>query len=87
VTWRPRLALGLGTGWTGLSLPEATRNWRSGPNSGGASDNSGVDLGRLAWLATVIACLLTAAILLLQGYIGYALVTFAVAASAAINLR
>jgi hypothetical protein len=46
-----------------------------------------VDLGRLAWLATVIACLLTAAILLLQGYIGYALVTFAVAASAAINLR
>jgi hypothetical protein len=46
-----------------------------------------VDLGRLAWLATVIACLLTASILLVQGYVGYALVTFAVAASAAINLR
>ncbi len=63
------------------------QNRRSGPDSGRARDNSGVDLGRLAWLATVIACLLTAAILLVQGYIGYALVTFAVAASAAINLR
>jgi hypothetical protein len=62
-------------------------NRRFGLNSGRARDNSGVDLGRLAWLATVIACLLTASILLVQGYVGYALVTFAVAASAAINLR
>jgi hypothetical protein len=75
------------TRWTGLLLPEGSRSWRSGPNSGPSRDNSGVDLGRLAWLATVIACLLTAAVLLVQGYVGYALVTFAVAASAAINLR
>ncbi|HLI59553.1 MAG TPA: hypothetical protein VKV21_07780 [Solirubrobacteraceae bacterium] len=45
-----------------------------------------MDLGRLAWLATVIVCLVTAAILLLQGYYGYAGVTLAVAVSAFINL-
>jgi hypothetical protein len=45
-----------------------------------------VDLARLAWLVTVGACTVTVVILLLQGYWGYAGVTFAVAASAAINL-
>ena len=46
-----------------------------------------MDLGRVAWLATVIASLIAAAVLLLQGYFGYAAVTFAVAVAAAINLR
>jgi hypothetical protein len=46
-----------------------------------------VDLARFSWLATVVACLIAVLILLLQGYYGYAAVTFAVAASAAINLR
>jgi hypothetical protein len=45
-----------------------------------------VDLGRIAWLVTVGACVLTVLILLLQGYWGYAGVTFAVAVAAAINL-
>jgi hypothetical protein len=45
-----------------------------------------VNLGRIAWVVTVLACLVTAAILLLQGYYGYAGVTLAVALSAAINL-
>jgi hypothetical protein len=45
-----------------------------------------VDLARMAWLITVLACLITALVLLLQGYFGYAGVTFAVALSAAINL-
>jgi hypothetical protein len=45
-----------------------------------------VDLGRIAWVATVLACLIAVLILLLQGYYGYAGVTFAVAVSAAINL-
>lgn len=45
-----------------------------------------VDLARVAWLVTVLACLLAVLILVLQGYIGYAAVTFAVALSAAINL-
>jgi hypothetical protein len=45
-----------------------------------------VKLGRIAWLLTVVVCLVTAAILLLDGYYGYAWVALAVAASAAINL-
>jgi hypothetical protein len=43
-------------------------------------------LTRIAWLSTVAACLLTAVILLLSGYYGYAAVAAAVAVSAAINL-
>ncbi len=45
-----------------------------------------MDLARLAWLSTVLACLLAVLILVLEGYFGYAGVTFAVAVSAAINL-
>jgi hypothetical protein len=45
-----------------------------------------VDLGRIAWLVTVLACLVAVLILLLEGYYGYAGVTLAVAVSAAINL-
>jgi hypothetical protein len=45
-----------------------------------------MDLARIAWLMTVTACLVAAVILVVQGYIGYAAVTFAVAISAAINL-
>jgi hypothetical protein len=45
-----------------------------------------VDLARISWLVTVLACLIAALILVLQGYLGYAVVTFAVAASAAINI-
>jgi hypothetical protein len=48
--------------------------------------NVRVDLARIGWLATVLGCLIAVLILVLQGYFGYALVTFAVAASAAINL-
>jgi ABC-type Fe3+-siderophore transport system permease subunit len=42
---------------------------------------------RIAWLVTVLALLLTAVLLLLAGYLGYAGLSVAVAASAAINLR
>jgi hypothetical protein len=49
-------------------------------------ENVRVDLGRIAWVATVVACLIAVLILLLQGYYGYASVTFAVAVSAGINL-
>ena len=54
--------------------------------SGAAGHNEPVDLGRLAWLATVLACLVAVLVLVLEGYYGYAGVTFAVALSAAINL-
>ncbi|MGI8903498.1 MAG: hypothetical protein ACR2IP_07550 [Solirubrobacteraceae bacterium] len=46
-----------------------------------------MDLGRIGWLATVLACLLAALILTLRGDYGYAAVTLAVAVSAAINLK
>jgi hypothetical protein len=46
-----------------------------------------VPLSRIAWLATVFACLLTAVLLLVSGYDGYAAVAVAIGLSAAINLR
>jgi hypothetical protein len=56
------------------------------PNVGAADQNMAVDLGRLAWLGTVGVCLIAVLILVLQGYYGYAAVTFAVALAAGINL-
>lgn len=44
-------------------------------------------LGKLAWLVTVIVCVVAAALLLLVGYSGYAATVLVVALSAAINLR
>jgi ABC-type Fe3+-siderophore transport system permease subunit len=48
--------------------------------------NAGMEVNRIAWLATVFVALLTALLLLLSGYTGYAGLGVAVAASAAINL-
>ena len=45
-----------------------------------------MNLARLAWLLTVAICLITVLILVLEGYLGYAGVTLAVAIAAAINL-
>ena len=45
-----------------------------------------MDLARLGWLVTFLACMVTVLILVLDGYLGYAGVTLAVAISAAINL-
>lgn len=41
---------------------------------------------RIAWLATVLICALTALILLASGYQGYSGVALAVGVAAAINL-
>jgi hypothetical protein len=61
------------------------------PTDGERSENSPVNgpvgLARVAWLVTVLACLVTVLILVIQGYLGYAGVALAVAISAAINLR
>jgi hypothetical protein len=46
-----------------------------------------VPLSRIAWLVTVVACLLATVLLLVSEYYGYAVVLAAVAMSAAINLR
>ena len=43
-------------------------------------------LGRLSWIVTVAAAILTAVLLFLSGYTGYAVLSLAVGASAAINL-
>ena len=56
------------------------------PTGSEADQNTAVDLGRIAWLGTVLVCLIVVLILVLQGYFGYAAVTFAVAVAAAINL-
>jgi hypothetical protein len=45
-----------------------------------------VSLVRIAWLVTVTACLITAAVLLLRHYRGYPAVALAVGIAAAINL-
>ena len=45
-----------------------------------------MDLARIGWLATVVACMIAVLILALQGYYGYAGVTLAVAIAAGINL-
>lgn len=44
-------------------------------------------LSRIAWLTTVAICIITAILLLLSDYTGYAAVAVAVGISAAINLR
>lgn len=44
-------------------------------------------LSRIAWLVTVAGLLVACVLLILTGYLGYALVLLAVAASAAVNLR
>jgi hypothetical protein len=49
-------------------------------------ENTDVDLGRIAWVVTVLGCVVAVVILVLEGYYGYAGVTFAVGAAAAINL-
>ena len=45
-----------------------------------------MNIARIAWLLTVLVCLVTVLILVLEGYYGYAGVTFAVAVAAFINL-
>jgi hypothetical protein len=45
-----------------------------------------MSLGRIAWLVTVLVCVIACLALLVSGYQGYAAVALAVGASAAINL-
>jgi len=45
-----------------------------------------VDLRRASWAITVAVCLIAVVILAVDGYLGYAGVTLAVAISAAINM-
>jgi hypothetical protein len=47
----------------------------------------GVPLSRIAWLTTVVGFVVGGVLLLVSDYTGYGILAFAVAASAAINLR
>jgi len=65
---------------------ERRHRYRRAAVVGSARDNDAVSFSRIAWLVTVLACMLTCLALLLSGYQGYAAVFFAVGASAAVNL-
>ena len=52
----------------------------------GISNNSLMSIARIAWMTTVFVALLTALLLLISGYTGYAGLGLAVAIAAAINL-
>jgi hypothetical protein len=54
--------------------------------TGASGKNRGVAITRVAWIATVLVALITALLLLLGGYTGYAGLGLAVAIAAAINL-
>jgi hypothetical protein len=58
----------------------------AGDEAEARQEEASFDLGRMAWLVTVLSCLLAVTILVLDGYLGYAGVTLAVALAAAINL-
>ena len=68
------------------SLPDVAEVPAPAPQPAAEADEERFDLARVAWLATVLSCLLAVVILALDGYAGYAGVTAAVALAAAINL-
>jgi hypothetical protein len=72
------------------SRPSAASGERSSaardPATEAPDESPAFDIARVAWLATVLALLVAVTILVLNGYIGYAGVTLAVALAAAINL-
>jgi hypothetical protein len=70
----------------GGASPSAAAVLTEGHNIPVDTDESTVDLGRVAWMVTVVACLIAVLVLILDGYYGYAGVTLAVAISAGINL-
>lgn len=45
-----------------------------------------MSLARISWSVTVAICVVTALLLLLSGYVGYAGILLAVGAAAAVNL-
>ncbi len=80
---------------TGPSRRAAGRPARHPPDgSAGGSRNAseagwmvGMTLERIAWSAVLLACLITALLLAVSGFLGYAGLTAAVALAAALNLR
>ncbi|CAN5577766.1 hypothetical protein BH24ACT24_BH24ACT24_06350 [soil metagenome] len=46
-----------------------------------------MSLVKISWLVTVVVFIVAAALVFVNGYVGYMVVLLAVAASAAVNLR
>jgi hypothetical protein len=51
-----------------------------------AKENPPMSLGRAAWAITAFVLFVFGAIVLIEGYVGYAIVTLVISAAAAINL-
>ncbi len=76
-------------GTAGTATGQGSAGAPAGGTEAGRSDEAerkSFDIARVAWLVTVLSLLLAVAILMLNGYAGYAGVTLAVALAAAINL-
>jgi hypothetical protein len=56
------------------------------PPDRGPSQNGRVSLARACWSITAAALFVFGAVVLIEGYIGYAIVTLVIALAAAINL-
>jgi hypothetical protein len=75
------------SGPPGATAPVQPQAHASRPDERSEQDGErSFDIARVAWLVTVLALLVAVAILVQQGYLGYAGVTLAVAVAAAINL-
>lgn len=57
------------------------------PTSARGATMSAMTLPKMAWLATVAACVIGAVLLLIAGYQGYGALSLAVGAAALINVR
>jgi hypothetical protein len=87
--WRLKAARRHVSGRVGAPSKEGTTERSATPSRleiRATGQNGPVNVARVGWLLTVVACLVAVVILALDGYLGYAAVTFAVAVSAAINL-
>jgi hypothetical protein len=51
-----------------------------------SSENEGMTLARASWSCTALVLFVFGVIVLVEGYIGYAIVTLVISAAAAINL-
>lgn len=85
-SWHRSVFRNLRTSPPTINEPDRSDPVDPDPDVGPEDENMAVDLGRMAWLGTVLACLIAVVVLALQGYYGYAGVTFAVALAAGINL-
>lgn len=73
-----------------MSVESSPRYWSASSGVSAGADTAAtiavVGAAKIAWLTTVLVCLVGALLLLVNGYVGYFAVVLAVALSAAVNL-